>query len=91
MPRTTDRTSDTTPDKFLSGPQVCARYGIVQMSLWRWLNDAEYADVRFPPPTFRVRDRRFWREQDLIEWERRRAAHSLRRKPIPRNKEQRRT
>jgi predicted DNA-binding transcriptional regulator AlpA len=53
--------------KYLTGPQVCARYGISDMSLWRWLRDAA---VAFPQPAMRIRDRRFWLESDLIAWER---------------------
>jgi hypothetical protein len=60
------------------------------MSLWRWLNDAEYADLGFPQPAFRVRDRRFWREQDLIEWGRRRAADPMPRKASPKRRMQHR-
>jgi predicted DNA-binding transcriptional regulator AlpA len=66
----------TPPDtRFLTGPEVARRYGVNQrMTLWRWLNDPNYADLGFPQPAFRVRDRRFWRESDLVAWERRRAA-----------------
>jgi hypothetical protein len=46
---------------------VCARYSITDMSLWRWLRDAE---LRFPQPALRVKDRRYWLESDLITWER---------------------
>ena len=52
---------------YLTGPQVCARYNIVQMTLWRWLRDPE---LGFPQPAMRVKDRRRWREEDLIAWER---------------------
>jgi predicted DNA-binding transcriptional regulator AlpA len=74
MPQTTTAHPDSTSDsRYLTGPEVCARYGIVPMSLWRWLSDTKYADLEFPRPAFRVRDRRYWREADLIDWERRRA------------------
>jgi predicted DNA-binding transcriptional regulator AlpA len=53
--------------RYLTGPQLCARYSISDMSLWRWLQDAE---IRFPRPALRVRDRRYWLEADLIAWER---------------------
>jgi predicted DNA-binding transcriptional regulator AlpA len=63
-----DRSSgDDDATRYLTGPQVCARYGITDMSLWRWLNDAE---INFPQPTLRIRDRRFWLEAELIAWER---------------------
>ena|ERR1019366_8533493 len=55
------------PRKYLTGSQVCARYGISDMSLWRWLRDPK---VAFPQPAMRIRDRRFWLEADLIAWER---------------------
>jgi predicted DNA-binding transcriptional regulator AlpA len=54
------------PRRFLSGPQVCARYAITDMSLWRWLRDPE---LGFPQPTMRIRDRRYWLETDLVTWE----------------------
>jgi predicted DNA-binding transcriptional regulator AlpA len=77
MPKTPAAVPNTpntdSTERFLTGPQVCARYGIVQMSLWRWLKDEDYADLEFPQPAFRVRDRRFWREADLVRWERRSA------------------
>ena len=62
---------DTLPRRFLTGPQVCERYSITDMSLWRWLRDP---DVGFPQPSLRVKDRRYWLETDLVAWERGRAA-----------------
>jgi hypothetical protein len=56
------------PRQYLTGPQVCARYGITAMTLHRWLGDAA---LRFPQPAMRIRDRRFWLEADLIAFERR--------------------
>ncbi len=38
--------------------------GISDMTLWRWLRDAE---LEFPRPIYLQR-RRFWREAELIEW-----------------------
>jgi predicted DNA-binding transcriptional regulator AlpA len=64
-----DENEDGRPRKFLTGPQVCARYGITDMTLWRWLHDRE---LGFPPPTFVVRQRRFWDEAALRAWELRR-------------------
>jgi predicted DNA-binding transcriptional regulator AlpA len=58
---------DAATRKFLTGPQVQERYGISDMSLWRWLKDAA---LNFPQPTMWIRDRRFWLESDLIAWER---------------------
>ena len=40
----------------LTGPQVCARYSITDMSPWRWLQDR---DLGFPQPALRVRERRY--------------------------------
>jgi hypothetical protein len=48
------------------------RYGISDMSLWRWLQDSK---LKFPPPALRVRERRYWLEADLIAWERSRLPH----------------
>jgi predicted DNA-binding transcriptional regulator AlpA len=55
------------PRRFLTGPQVCARYSISDVGLWRWLRDPELA---FPQPALRIRDRRYWLEADLVAWER---------------------
>jgi predicted DNA-binding transcriptional regulator AlpA len=65
---------DQVPDqrRFLSGPQVCHRYAITDVSLWRWLRDPE---LNFPQPTLRIRDRRYWLEDDLIAWERSMVPH----------------
>ncbi len=60
-------TADDPPRRFLTGPQVRARYSITDMSLWRWLRDPM---IRFPQPTMRVKNRRYWLEADLIAWER---------------------
>ena len=60
-------TPDDPPRRFLTGPQVCSRYSITDMSLWRWLKDPT---IGFPQPTMRVKDRRYWLEADLIAWER---------------------
>jgi predicted DNA-binding transcriptional regulator AlpA len=55
------------PRRFLTGPQVCSRYSITDMTLWRWLKDPT---IGFPQPMMRVKDRRYWLEADLIAWER---------------------
>jgi len=88
MPSTTP--PDQIPDeRFLSGPEVGRRYGVnARMTLWRWLNDPSYADLGFPQPAFRIRDRRYWREADLVAWERERAAHPLPKRAKPRNSRQ---
>jgi predicted DNA-binding transcriptional regulator AlpA len=58
--------------KFLTGPQVAARYQISDMSLYRWLQDAT---LGFPPPAMRIRDRRYWLIEDLVRWERSHIPH----------------
>jgi predicted DNA-binding transcriptional regulator AlpA len=63
-----DRSSgDDDAARYLTGPQLCARYSISDMTLWRWLQDAE---IGFPRPAMRVRERRYWLESDLVAWER---------------------
>lgn len=54
-------------EQYLTGPDVCRRYRITSMSLWRWLQDEK---LNFPQPALNVRKRRFWRERNLIAWER---------------------
>jgi predicted DNA-binding transcriptional regulator AlpA len=49
---------------------VRTRYGgISDMTLWRWLRDLE---MKFPPPVM-IRRRRYWREADLADFDRRAA------------------
>jgi predicted DNA-binding transcriptional regulator AlpA len=62
-----DDGDDDAARKFLTGPQVCLRYAITDMSLWRWLRDPA---LNFPPPAMRIRDRRYWLLTDLLAWER---------------------
>jgi len=50
---------------FLPAAQVKQRYGVTDMSLWRWLKDAS---LGFPHP-IRINGRRFWRLADLRAWE----------------------
>jgi hypothetical protein len=54
------------PRKFLPGPAVCRRYGITDMSLFRWLRSP---DVGFPPPTMVISGRRYWDVDTLRAWE----------------------
>lgn len=64
-----DRSSsdDAPAHQFLTGPAVCARYQITDISLHRWLADEQ---LGFPQPAMRVNGRRFWLESDLLEFER---------------------
>jgi predicted DNA-binding transcriptional regulator AlpA len=50
---------------YLPAAQVRARYGVSDMSLWRWLKNE---DLAFPHP-IRINNRRFWRLSDLRAWE----------------------
>ena len=57
---------------FLTGPAVCRRYAIHDMTLWRWMRDA---DLKFPQP-LKINRRNYWRIADLEKWERARARAS---------------
>jgi predicted DNA-binding transcriptional regulator AlpA len=46
------------------------RYGVSDMTLWRWENDA---DLGFPKP-IRINGRRYWRIADLQAFEARQAS-----------------
>ena len=50
---------------YLPAAQVRARYGVSDMSLWRWLKNE---DLAFPHP-IRINNRRFWRLNELEAWE----------------------
>ena len=51
---------------YVTAAQVRARYGaMADMTLWRWLSDPVLA---FPQP-LRINRRRFWRLDELEEWE----------------------
>lgn len=54
---------------FLTARQVRARYGgRSDMWLWRLLRD----EPEFPRPTY-LREHRYWKVSDLLEWERSRS------------------
>lgn len=59
-------------DRKLPAREVRARYGVVSRTVDRWLKDES---MGFPAPADVIRGRRYWREADLIEWERTRAAN----------------
>ncbi|HWJ72930.1 MAG TPA: DNA-binding protein [Kaistia sp.] len=61
-------------DIYLTAQQICSRYSIVKMTLWRWLKDDAMA---FPKP-FVIHRRRYFLETEVVEWERRRAASARR-------------
>ncbi len=50
---------------FLPARAVWERYGVSQMSLWRWLRDP---DLSFPKPVYLGRYR-YWRIAELEAWE----------------------
>lgn len=50
---------------YLPAGAVRARYGVSDMSLWRWLHDDA---LSFPNP-IRINGRRFWLLADLEAWE----------------------
>jgi predicted DNA-binding transcriptional regulator AlpA len=50
---------------YLPASQVCARYGISAMSIWRWCRDDA---LGFPHP-LRINGRRFWKLAELEQWE----------------------
>ena len=57
--------------KYLPGREVSNRYGVSDMTLWRWERDAE---LKFPKPT-RINGRRYWLLVQLEAWERARASN----------------
>lgn len=59
-----------TSQKYLTGPQVLSRYQISEMTLFRWQKNK---DLAFPQP-LKINRRKFFLEDDLIAWERSRAA-----------------
>ena len=62
------------PLVYLSAAQVCKRYGITDMSLWRWLHDPE---LGFPQPALRVKTHRLWTPAQLAEFEASRTAATV--------------
>jgi predicted DNA-binding transcriptional regulator AlpA len=59
---------------YLPAGHVRSRYGVSDMSLWRWLRDDA---LGFPQP-IRINRRRFWRLSELKAWEASRAVHEQR-------------
>jgi predicted DNA-binding transcriptional regulator AlpA len=50
---------------YLPSAAVRARYGVSDMSLWRWLHDET---LGFPAPV-RIQRRRYWKLDELKAWE----------------------
>ena len=65
MPDKSDATCDAT-HRLLPARHVWERYGIADRTLDRWL---KRHDLGFPQPAV-VNGRRYWREMELIQWER---------------------
>lgn len=53
------------PDTYLPIAEVRRRYGVSDMTIWRWLADDR---LGFPQP-MRIRRRRFWKLSALLSWE----------------------
>jgi predicted DNA-binding transcriptional regulator AlpA len=50
---------------YLPAKQVCARYGVCAMTVWRWLKNRS---LGFPKPTV-INNRRYWKLAELEAWE----------------------
>jgi predicted DNA-binding transcriptional regulator AlpA len=59
-----------TAKPLLPTSRTCERYGVGPRTLTRWTNDER---LRFPKPLV-INSRRYWREADLVEWERSRGS-----------------
>jgi len=51
--------------EFITAPAVHARYGVSDMTLWRWMKDRE---LNFPRPVYIGRFR-YWKVAELEVWE----------------------
>jgi hypothetical protein len=61
----------TQPDDTLHPVRfVCERYNVVGRTISRWEDDTK---LGFPKPTV-IRNRRYWREAELVAWERSQAS-----------------
>jgi predicted DNA-binding transcriptional regulator AlpA len=58
---------------YLPAGAVRTRYGVSDMSLWRWLRDEA---LGFPAP-IRINRRRFWKLAELEAWEASRAPREV--------------
>ena len=61
--------TQTTEDRYLPARQVWERYGVSDMTLWRWLRDPSKG---FPQP-IRIGRYRYWPLSELVAFERRQA------------------
>jgi predicted DNA-binding transcriptional regulator AlpA len=69
----------TSAATYKNAKQVRVRYdGISDMTLWRWLHDEE---LGFPKPIW-IQGRRFWKESELVSWERTRPVGKVERQAL---------
>ena len=59
--------------EYFTAKQVCGRFGVTDMTLWRWL---VRTDLGFPRPIV-ISRRRYFLISDIKAWERARAARSM--------------
>jgi predicted DNA-binding transcriptional regulator AlpA len=52
-------------DAYLTSARVKRRYGVSEMTLWRWLRDN---GLGFPKPIY-IGERRYWRLADLHQFD----------------------
>jgi hypothetical protein len=71
-PGITGRSTDIDAGPLLPMRDVCARYRVTDRTVERWLDDEA---LGFPAPIY-INRRRYFRERELIEFERRRVAAS---------------
>ena len=60
----------TTTDNLIPAPHVCGRYNRNERTLDRWLKDE---GLGFPRPIY-IKNRRYFREAELVAWERAQAS-----------------
>ena len=60
-------------DVLIPAAQILERYGISEMTLWRWLRDNE---LGFPRPIV-INRRRYWWKAGVSAWERNRPGNTL--------------
>lgn len=51
--------------EYLTGAELRRRYGVTEMTIWRWLHDER---MNFPRPLVIAR-RRYFRLADIVAWE----------------------
>ena len=60
-------------DVLIPAAQILKRYGITEMTLWRWLRDNE---LGFPRPIV-INRRRYWWKGSVSAWERSRLGNAV--------------